>query len=265
MNDVRWVIQSNLGSSDEIGRLFGACEALGLEAFSVEAIPFSDELPNVPTEKAAIFYGSAKFVANAVSAGKWRPCAYFDDKIFRFSHWSEKYRGYLLNEDAELFSMKTLAASTQWNEEDILFFRPDRDLKEFAGQLMKFGDYKAWFKKIDALGDESEISPDTELVVASPKSLGHEWRLFMVDGRYCSGSHYRKSGTLEVNPNVPNTVIDFAHKASEVWQPDDVYALDIGEVNGELHIVEINGFNSTGFYASDIQSIVAAVSSLAAG
>ena len=262
MSEVRWVIQSNLGSSGEIKRLFQACDALGVEALPVEVVPFSDELPNVPTDKPAIFYGSARFVANAVVAGKWHPCAYFDDSIFRFSHWRENYRGYLLNDDAVILSMEEFAQAHTWENSEMLFIRPDRDLKEFGGTLMTFQDYKTWYDRIAALGSEAEIGANTKLVVATPKNLGHEWRLFMVDGKYCSGSHYRSYGTLEVHSEVPSEVIAFAHDTSRVWQPDQVYAVDVGEVEGKLLVVEINGFNSTGFYDSDIQSIVSAVSEL---
>jgi hypothetical protein len=261
MNSLRWVIQENLGSSKEIEELFRACEKLGIEAMPVRIVPFSNEIPDIPNDKLAIFYGSANFVFNAKRCGKWNPCAFFDDETFRFSHWSNKYGSSVLNSDALICSMRDLSLSEHPNDE-MFFIRPDRDLKEFSGQLISFEDYLVWYSKIDRSDLEMTINPDTAIVVATPKNLSHEWRLFMVKNRYCTGSHYRSDGNLVVTPDVPDEVIQFAETQANVWYPDAVYVLDVGQCENGFYIIEINGFNSTGFYSSNIYNIVHEVSEM---
>jgi hypothetical protein len=261
MNSLRWVIQENLGSSKEIEALFSACNRLGIEALPVKVVPFSNEIPDIPNDKPSIFYGSANFVYNAKLSGKWSPCAFFDDKIFRFSHWRTKYGNSVLNSDARICTMHefSLSEDSEFNE---FFIRPDRDLKEFSGQLISFKNYVDWFSKINKPELNMTIGSDTVIVAASPKNLRHEWRLFMIKDKYCSGSHYRSDGNLDVNSDVPNEVIQFAEKQASMWYPDIVYVLDVGEWDNDFYIIEINGFNSTGFYSTDIYKIVKDVSEL---
>jgi hypothetical protein len=261
MKSLRWVIQENLGSSKEIEALFTACNRLGIEATPVKIVPFSNEIPEISNDKLSIFYGSANFVYNAKLSGKWNPCAFFDDKIFRFSHWVAKYGATVLNSDARICTMKEFSLSEQ-SEFDEFFIRPDRDLKEFSGQLIIFQKYLEWFSNINDPELNMTIGPDTVIVAASTKNIRHEWRLFMIKDKYCSGSHYRSDGNLDVHPDVPNEVIQFAEKQASKWYPDIVYALDVCECDGVFYIIEINGFNSTGFYSSDIYKIVADVSEL---
>ena len=46
---MRWVTQSNLGG-EEAESIAKACDELGYEHLSLPCIPFSDELPDVPTD-----------------------------------------------------------------------------------------------------------------------------------------------------------------------------------------------------------------------
>jgi hypothetical protein len=261
MYSLRWVIQENLGSSKEIETLFSACNSLGIEAIPVKIVPFSNEIPDIPNDKFSIFYGSANFVYNAKLSGKWNPCAFFDDKIFRFSYWESKYGDTVLNRDARICTMKEFSLS-EHAEFDEFFIRPDRDLKEFSGQLISFKKYLEWFSNINKPELNMTIRPDTVIVTASPKSLIHEWRLFMIKDKYCSGSHYRSDGNLDVHSDVPIEVIQFAEMQASKWCPDIVYVLDVGECDGAFYIIELNGFNSTGFYSTNIHKIVKDVSEL---
>jgi hypothetical protein len=70
---------------------------------------------------------------------------------------------------------------------------------------------------------------------------------------------------LEISANTPETVTLFAESAARHWQPCEIFVMDIAEHQGGLRIIEINGFNSSGFYAADIPAIVAAVSHAALG
>ena len=263
-HSIRWVIQNNLGSSSEIDALFQACLDLGIEAMPVKVTPFSDELPDVPVDKKVIFYGSPRFIANALNAGRWAPCAFWDDELFSFSHWQKRYGDLLLNHDGIVEELGHFLSSKTFVDEDVFFMRPDRDVKEFAGQLMSVKEIRKWVDKLSKLDNEGTVGMATKVVVAAPKTLHHEWRLFLVEGRVVSGSHYRRYGSLEVHPTLPSEVIAFAEEAAGIWQPAKAFVMDVGQVRDSLKIIEINGINSTGFYASDVKTVINAVSKVAA-
>lgn len=44
----------------------------------------------------------------------------------------------------------------------------------------------------------------------------------MVDGKAISGSHYRSYGDLQVNVNIPASVLDFAEQLANTWSPAPV-------------------------------------------
>ena len=65
-------------------------------------------------------------------------------------------------------------------------------------------------------------------------------------------------------PKLPGIVVSFAHEVTALFQPAPVFVLDVAAVGDRLAVVEFNGFNSAGFYASDVERIVRDVSDAAA-
>ncbi len=251
-----WIVQGNLGGRKDVEAIEAACRRLDRGFVEVEAIPFSDELPQVEIDGPAICYGSALFVAAALRQGRWRPGAFFDEATFAFSAWREPYAPWLLNGGARLTTLGALAQELGPDDEP-LFVRPDDDLKSFAGCVMTRGDLRQWAARLD---DAMTVTPATPVVAASPRQIDQEWRMFMVDGRCVAGSRYRRAGRQDVAEGVPAQVAELAGRVAATWQPSPVFVLDVAQCQGELSIVEINGFNSAGFYASDVEAIVAAVS-----
>ena len=49
---------------------------------------------------------------------------------------------------------------------------------------------------------------------------------------------------------------------TKIHQPAKAFVIDIARVDGEFKIIEINNLNSAGFYASDVQKIIAAIEEL---
>jgi hypothetical protein len=259
-NEPVWVVQSNLGSSADFERIRCACEELGLPFIPVAAIPFSEDLPDIPTEPLTIFYGSSNFVTNVHRSGRWRPAVFFDEKEFRYSVALHKFGNHLLNSDAEVTTMDAYSRR-DLPADQLIFVRPDGDLKEFAGGTQTFGEFQAWCEKLRPGGFTLELS--SSIVVANPKDIDHEWRLFVANGKVASGSHYREFGRLAPSPIVSAEVMAFGEEMARLWSPAPAFVLDIALVGETLKIVEVNGFNSSGFYASDVKAIIKAVSSIA--
>lgn len=58
-------------------------------------------------------------------------------------------------------------------------------------------------------------------------------------------------------------MVDFGLRAAARLGGFPAFVLDIAAVGQRLAVIELNGFNSSGFYASDVEAIVAHVSRVA--
>jgi hypothetical protein len=254
-----WILQSNL-SRTGVDQIEAACAALGVPSLRVMARPFDPHPPDVQVDGPAIFYGATNFVTTIHRSGRWHPGVFFDEENFRISaylqHWD------MLNNDAEQTTLGEFGRRGL-DPEQLFFVRPDRDLKEFAGEVVRFGDFAAWQARISA-GDYL-LGPDCPIVVAPPVGIADEWRLFMVDGRAVTGSHYRSYHRLDVQPEVPTEVRAFAEAMARRWSPASVFALDVGRSGPGLYVIEANCVNSSGLYAADVRTFVAKTTEFVTG
>ncbi|MBW3622543.1 MAG: ATP-grasp domain-containing protein [Armatimonadetes bacterium] len=252
-----WVIQKNLGSSPDVAALRDACADLGLPSQEIAVVPFTNALPEVPADRPAIFYGSARLVDLVSRSGRWNPGVFFEEERFRYSVALERYGGEMLNASARVTTMGALADSPLPDGER-LFLRPDRDPKEFPGEVTTLGEFRAWCERLRPGG--FEIGLNTPIIAAPPVPISREWRLFLVRGRVSSGSRYRERGRPDPLPSVPEEVLAYGQWLAGIWSPAEVFVMDIAESGGRLRLLEINGFNSAGFYAAEVRKIVRDVS-----
>jgi len=207
-----------------------------------------------------IFYGGTGWINKVYERYPGLPGIFFNPENTP-SHCAKVYGEKSLNHDARLTTFKKLAEEDH-NDDERFFIRPDSDLKEFSGGVMKFGDIKNWCNKI--FTDVPDLG-DLSILIGEPYGLSYEWRLFMINGKYCTGSQYRTYYVLNKSPVVPDEVIKFAEEQAEVYSPSEVFVMDIGKSGGDLYIIETGCFNSAGFYDSDINKIVKEVSEFLVG
>lgn len=180
---------------------------------------------------------------------------YFNEN-FTYRNALEHYNVLMFNHDAVFTTLKECSPSMF--REDSMFIRPDKDLKEFNGSIIDKSSFMSWLDQIRT--QDTQLSPDTEILMAKASKIDQEWRLFIVDGKVAGGSKYRSNHFLDVHPDVPQKVVDFALSAVSVWTPSPVFIMDVCENLGELSILEIGDFHSAGWYASDKNKIVSEVS-----
>lgn len=253
---VRWVVHVNLGGQ-YVDDLKAACEKCGCDFYPEDHIPFSGILSEAPDDLPTVFYGATGWIDLIHKNNHWTPGVFFNpDSVCQ--EWIEKYGDRALNHGGMRtsfveFSKMSHDPGTQF------FVRPCSDQKEFAGEVMSFEQIKKWNSVL--LSDASGLGT-LPIWVAEPVGLSHEWRLFFVDGDVVAGSHYRSNHELDVNPDVPYRVIDFAKKRRLEYEPSPVFVMDIGQSNN-LYVIEVGCFNSAGFYAANIEDIVKSVSAYA--
>lgn len=254
---MRWVVQQNLGKRDDTDRMMAAIRALGMSAVGVDVVPFSDDLPDIPNDQPTVFYGATGFINSVYLRGSWRPGTFYDGDAFKFSRYLEEYGDRMLNSGARLTTLggfKDIGLSP----DELVFIRPDRDLKEFAGDVIRVGDFTTWVDDL-SYGNYT-LRPECPIVVADPVGIRYEWRTFIVNGQVVTGSQYRRDGTLCVEASLPTRVRKFAEACAGVWSPAPVFVMDIGQSGAELYIIELGCVNSAGFYASDIELLIKEIS-----
>ena len=252
---LRWAIQSNLVNTADLEKLLSACRDQGLPVLTFETVPFSNQPPELDADQPTVFYGSTGCMSSIWQAAKWRPGVFFDAERFSFPEWGRAYGSACLNAEAQETTLQALAQEPH-PPERLFFLRPIHDDKSFAGEVMSFGEIQKWVAELDG----TVLSPQTSILVAEPVGISHEWRLFLVNGRFSTGSHYRTRQRLDVYAGVPEEVVAFAEDLARQWSPAPVFVLDVASSAGQLYLVEINCFNSAGFYASDVAKLVGDVS-----
>lgn len=259
MASVVWVVQSNLGNEHDLERMRAAFRSLGVAHREVQAIPFSDELPDFACDGPCVFYGATGFVHKAWLSRRWRPCAFFDEDKFRFSYWRTAWADHLLNAGAETMTLGAFAGSGR-APDSLWFIRPDKDSKIFAGEVIAFADVKVWAERLSAGG--FTFGTDEPIVVAEPQHVRREWRVFLVDGRVSTSSQYRENFRLAVQAGAPPEVIAFAEARAAECPIAPAFALDIALASGELKIIEANCINSAGFYHANVERLISDLSAL---
>ena len=256
---MRWAIQKNLINKDDHVRLMEACSACGVEAIPFDAVPFSEEIPDIPGSRTVIWYGATFLMTLVSRARRWWPGVWFDEENFNCRTYHEEYGEEFFNYGCEFMTLGDVLKMTHSADREF-FVRPVRDGKEFSGGTLKFGELVKWAETLDPANPL--VNRQTEILVAEPFAIAHEWRLFIIRGKVSSGSHYREYMRLKPSKDVPQHVIEYAERMAAKWSPAPVFVMDVAESGDELRVMEINCFNSSGFYETDVRKVVADVTNL---
>lgn len=140
----------------------------------------------------------------------------------------------------------------RFSRDELVFVRPSGCVKIFTGRCVD----------INAFGNAiapARYDSATPIVVAPPRSMGREWRLVIADHVPIAASQYYNEGMACLAQGCPPEVSAFAETALRkiAWQPDDIFVMDVCECDGELRVLELNGFSCAGLYHCDPAPIVA--------
>lgn len=258
-----WLVQTNMGSNSDISNIIISLKDLKIDFCEVTEIPFSDDLPNIDYSGPVICYGSTWFIKKCLNSKKWFPAVWHDDN-FSYSAWVKNYNSLLLNSPDNVVrtTIGDYIHDTTFLDNDMVFVRPEYDYKEFCGEVMESAQFKKWCQTIQE-GGFNQVTADTKIVVGVPYGITSEWRLFVVDGKVVAGSLYKDKGVLNKSSVVPKNVIDYGNMVAKLWSPASVFTLDICSSNNSLYILEAQGFNSAGHYATDLNILFQAVTNQA--
>jgi hypothetical protein len=167
----------------------------------------------------------------------------------------------LLNNDVEYYSLADVN-NLKLTFDELKFVKPSRDLKAFNAGLLE-PNQTVW----DFISNQmyQPMYKDEELLVSSPKNVWDEYRFFVLGDEVITGSQYRNNKQLKPSPLNNSAehqkVLSIAREYAKLYQPAEIFTLDIGKHDSGYSIVEYNCFNASGLYQSDVEKLFKALQS----
>ena len=268
------VVQNNLFHEFGFKTLIEALEECGADYTITKVIPYAHELEediNLP-EGNIMVWGSTTLGGIAVDKG-WKPGVFKNDK-FDMQYLTKRFGLHMLNADAQFCTFGEL------DFEGEKFIRPVHDSKSFSGMVVAREKVTQWQEQVLGISDGyTTLRLDTPVMYAEPKNIDLEARFFIVDNRVVTGSSYRTIGRQCMYQRVDTSnpvfypmvefvkdmlAVDYSNE-TDTYEANyaepicEAYVMDIGLVDGEYKVVEINSLNSAGFYACDMRAVVRAL------
>lgn len=155
----------------------------------------------------------------------------------------------LINRNARFYSVKE---SLDLTFKEHVFVKPSRDLKAFNAGVLEAGVSVGDYIKHQA---HQAFAMDETLVVAPLKTIYSEYRFFIVNQEVITCSTYRLGGKVFISSDVPDDLIKSAQQLCKLYQPHDVFTMDLAQTSEGIEIIEYNCWNASGAYACDLQKI----------
>jgi hypothetical protein len=263
---MKWIIE-NFDEDPAYTRLADEVIRQGMECKYTKYIPFMggeyEEIPN-NSEECVLFYGSLNLARQLRRNKKWIPGVWCNLPNFLCSQYYVRYETYLLNSDAIFLPLGLLKnrISTLYKTfgvDNCLFIRPDSGYKDFTGKTVSQDSFESEYDWMT-----SSSTPDSLVVIASPKKIEKEWRFFVGPEGIISGCTSHENSVISMSPKYDSRAASLASEiASNFWKPDPLFVVDICKSNGNYYLLEINAFSCSGLYECDPEPIVRVASAVA--
>lgn len=218
-------------------------------------------------DECVVLYGSMSFVEQHSRGRGFVPGAYYTKNRYLCSEYLPRMPlDTLANADYVMVPFAEFVRRHQQFYDmfstNKVFIRPNSGFKTFTGLPIHMDDFD---HEINGLRSGlTSVTDQTMILVASCKRISAEYRFFVVGGKVITGSRYKLNEELSIDANIDPDCLAVAEKiASNPWQVDLAYACDVGIVNGEPKVIELNAFSTSGLYAADIPALFNAVSDIA--
>ncbi len=256
---INWILQKNITKSEILERIKSVLNGEDEIWEEVIVIPFSNEIPEIKNKNSfKIIYGSTTFMLNAFNSEELKEGVFFEPTKFQMKNYVEKWKDKVLNSDGQLLKFGQIS-NLESEQEKKWFIRPNNDGKAFSGKVETYKELSNWCNEVCKM-DIPELNKNTEIWISKPKEIIKEWRLFIVDNQIVSASRYMNHGELDESENdIPKEMIVFAKERISEYRIEDVYVMDIAEIENQYKLIECNCFNGTGFYKHNVEKIIQSV------
>lgn len=159
----------------------------------------------------------------------------------------------LLNSNAQLIPMEDVFKLSFDRD---MFIKPSRDLKAFNGGIIPTGLSVESFIKS---GQYQSFYKDEMIVLSEVKEIYSEYRFFVVNKEVVGGSQYRKGNRPYLNGDIASEVLQIASEYALLYQPNNIFTMDIALTPDGYKIIEYNCWNASGLYHCNGQKVFFAV------
>jgi hypothetical protein len=194
---------------------------------------------------------------------QWVPGAWCDADALACSSYYPHFAPYLLNgrhriTTAVEATQDQASVFSEFGQAGQVFVRPDGCQKTFTGRVVSEDDFASALTP-------ARYDPATRIVIAEPRPISREWRLIIVEGTVVGVSQYLVGKEIRTESGCPGEILSFAVDMLNAvpWRPDAAFMADVCQSEGNLFLLELNGFSSSAVYPCDYAAVVAAVSDLA--
>jgi len=207
--------------------------------------------------------GCIPFVRHILDKRRWSPGGWCNLENLACSAYYPHFNPWLLNR-RHVITTGIEATNHQdaifgaYARDDKVFVRPDGCQKTITGHVVKRSEFASAIAP-------TRYNAETKIVVAEPRPVGCEWRLIVADGVVITGGQYLDHGEIVTEPGCPANVHWFAADVLKQvsWRPDEIFMMDVCESNGELYVLELNGFSTSAIYPCDYRAVVSVASDMA--
>jgi hypothetical protein len=151
----------------------------------------------------------------------------------------------LLNNSAQYLQVKEILDKSF---DKNMFIKPSRDLKAFNGGIIEKG---LTVKEFIENSYHQNFYKDEIVILSDLKTIYSEYRFFIVNKEVITGSQYKLGDKFHLTNYIDNSIYKVAKEYALLYQPDDIFTMDICETSEGYKIVEYNCFNASGLYHSD--------------
>lgn len=246
MSNLTWLLQSNLVHYDQSLPFLQAVKENNQNWEEFIMIPFTDHIETAHSNY--IPYGSVNLVKRLSTSNLVG--LHFNENNSKVSTWI-KNRSDLLNQEAVILPLSQ-AIDILENSEEYFFIKPDNDLKDFAGSIVKGKNLSEWIDTI-LESPKSYREQNQNIVISEPKKIISEYRCFVIGSKVVDVSRYRAYGK-PVREHLDNIPVEISI-LSEDWIPSTCTVMDVAYVNKRYKVIEFNCINCSGTYHNDINKI----------
>lgn len=176
-----------------------------------------------------------------------------DGLFYNEQSFDQNYYGQLdlplLNVQSQNLAVKD-HLHTKFNEP--MFIKPSRDQKAFNAGILEPG-YS--IKDFIFSQIHENFYLEETAIIAPVKPIYAEYRFFVVDKEVITGSQYRNSHSLFVSETVPESIMVVAKEYAKLYQPHDIFTMDLADTPEGIKIVEYNCWNASGLYKTNVPKI----------
>lgn len=155
----------------------------------------------------------------------------------------------LINKEATFYSIKD-NLNMRFDRE--VFIKPSKDLKAFTAGIMPKG---VTIEEYITNQSHQKTYIDEQALIAPCKVITSEYRFFVVEEEVITGSMYRLGDKVITSPYIPENMMTAAKEYAKLYQPHDVFTMDLFETPDGIFIGEYNCWNASGSYQTDLMKM----------